>query len=385
MALQNLVGSGLWLPPMTGGINLTNVLGSTDTALLDADEEEFQIIGQVTIDGGGSKTFGGGSSAIGWLPGASITFGANSTVTVGVKKTASVDTANGPPARATIGAAAFDVYKALVGGTDTITATTWREDLMPSGTPYTVTDGDLMAVCFHLDTTSGSPSIKIRCGSITSVMGFPGCTLVTSGPTYTAVSAFPNVVLTFSDGTLGWITPTVAFSVVDANSATIGNTNIIGNIFQVPFPCKIDAIAATVFANAGGNFALELWQTPLGGTPGLVESVAVDQNTYEISGASRLTVCRLLTPRTIAANTDYLIGIKQTTATAVVGTQRDVSTAAYFKTVGMGAECYAANSTAGATFAAQNSGKRRYGVWARISALDDGVQVPKTVGAGFVG
>ena len=59
-----------------------------------------------------------------WLPGASTTFNAVSTLRVGIKQASSVSTSAGPPARATTGAAAFDVHKDLVGGTDTITSTT---------------------------------------------------------------------------------------------------------------------------------------------------------------------------------------------------------------------------------------------------------------------
>lgn len=374
MALQNIYGNGLWIPGAFPGFpgQSSGVLATSDSALLDADEEEYQIIGSVTIDGGGSKTFGTSGSKIGWLPGASITFAANSTVTVGVKKAAQIDTSNGPAARATIGAAAFDVYKALVGGTDTISSTTWREDAMASGTPYTVTDGDLIAICFHLDTTSGSPSVKIRQGSAPVDMGFPACTLVTSGPTYTLQSHVPNVILIFDDGTLGWIMPTIPFSVADVATSTIGNTNIIGNIFQVPFACKVDALAAVLNPSTNAaNFNLELYSTPLG-TPAVIESIAFDANAVERVGANRPFIKRLTTPRTLSINTDYLVGIQQTTATAVSGVQRDVNTATHFRAAGFGTESYAANSTAGATFAQQNSGKRRYHCWAQISALDDG-------------
>src|SRR4030095_1310880 len=142
MAFVNLTGAGPWIPAMStglwGGTSINNLLGN-DSCLLDADEEEVQFIGRVTIDGGGAKTFGTSGSQISWLPGASITFAANSTVRVGIKN--SVDAGNGPPARATIGAAAFNVYDDLVGGTDTITSTTWRNDAMSAGTPFTITDG----------------------------------------------------------------------------------------------------------------------------------------------------------------------------------------------------------------------------------------------------
>jgi hypothetical protein len=368
MALQNLVGDGIWLPTLEAGFSGTGSLAGGDTALIDADQEEVQFIGQVTIDGGGSKTFGTSGSKIGWLPGPSITLAANSTCTVGVKT--AVDTSNGPPARATIGKAAFSVYKDLVGGTDTITSTTWREDAMASGTPFTVADGDLIAICFLLTTTSGSPSIKVRTLTPSTQFGFPACTLVTSGPTYTLLGALANAIIIFDDGAIGWFAGTIPCSAVDTTSATIGNTNIFGNIFRVPFTCKVDALSVTVTPTAGADFAMELYSTPLG-TPATVESISVDQN-LTTATAIKQFMRRLITPRTLTINTDYLVGVRQTTGTALTISQRDQSNASYFKPLGMGAECYAATSTAGATFAAINSGKRRYMAHVRICALDDG-------------
>ena len=48
----------------------------------------------------------------------------------------------------------------------------------------------------------------------------------------------------------------------------------------------------------------------------------------------------------------------------------------------MGAACYAANQTGAGTFVAQNSGRRRYHIWMRISALDDGTGGEPSAGGG---
>lgn len=371
MALVSLVGQGLWLPAPFLIPNPART--ASDALVLDSDEEELQFIGRVKIDGGGSKTFGTSGSKVSWLAGASNTFASGSTLRIGVKKASSVDTANGPPGRATIGAAAFDVYHDLVGGTDTISNTTWRDDAMSAGTPLTVTQGDLIAICLHLERVSGSPAIKVRgyTGNTLQLNGFPEITLVTSGPTYTTQSVLGNVLLTFDDGKLGWIDPSTIFSVGDAASGNVGNTNIFGNIFQVNYPCAIDMIVAGVNASAGTtNFTVGLWSTPLG-TPALVEGVSFEGNYIGASSAARYHYAPLTQNRVLAANTDYLIGVQQD-ANNVTLTQFDVDDAAHFKPSGMGAECYAATSTAGATFAAINSGKRRYQIFARISQLDNG-------------
>lgn len=380
MALVNVSGAGLWIPALPGGPTSPTIAAS-DVALLDADEEEFQIIGAVHIDGGGSKTFGTSGSSLTWLPGASITFGATATLTVGVKKSTSIDTANGPPARATIGAAAFDVSKALVGGTDTITSLTARTDAMSAGTPFTVADGDLIAICFHLDITANAQSIKVRGAAASTATSFPVNTLVTAGPAYAAQLLHPNVVITFDDGTLGWVEWTIPFSVADAASSTIGNAGVLGNVFQVPYTCKVDALAAVVNpSTSAANFAIELYSTPLG-TPGLIESLAVDANAIGAAAVNRLYFRPLATPRTLTINTDYLVGVQQTTATAVTTIQRDILVASHFKPGNMGAECYGAILTGG-TFAAQISGKRRFSMYVRVSALDNGAPGIRLAGHG---
>lgn len=378
MTLVNLVGAGDWFPtPLMG---FWTPAGAAQVTL-DADEEEIQMIGRIKIDGGGSKTFGTSGSKIDWLPGTTITFLSGSTVRVGVKQ---VSLTTGPPGRAVIGAAAFDVYDDLVGGTDTITSTTWRSDPMSAGTPFTVTNGDLLAICLHLDTSSGTPNVKIRGFAPALIIGMPLTSLVTSGPTHTLQTFTPNIVLTFDDGTLGWIEGGVVFSVADVASANVGNTNIFGNIFRRPFPCAIDALAANVGpTTSGANFSLALYSTPLG-TPALVEAVSFDANV--VTTAQRMQIANLTTPRTLLANTDYAIGVRQDTATGVTVLQYDVNDAAHFKPNGMGAECYGATSTAAATFAAINSGKRRYHVYARISQLDDGAApIGRVTGARSIG
>jgi hypothetical protein len=374
MALVALGGAGVWIPTLAN-VWTQPSQNTTDAMLMDADQEEAQYFGSVTIDGGGSKTFGTSGSKIGWLPGATVTFATGSTLRVGVKQASKITTTAGPPPRATIGAAAFDVSRVLTGGTDTITSTTWREDTMNAGTPFTVADGDLLAICFLLSVTSGTPSVKLRQQTGTNSQLFGTQTIVTSGPTYTLVVGLANLMITFDDGTLGWLEPTKVFTgaAADNVSANVGNGNAFGNIIQVPMACRIDALAATVTtSSATADFALELLSTPLG-TPTIIDTLAHDANILSITGASRAVMRRLPTPRTLAANTAYAISVKQTTATALTLTYTEVSTATYFRpTTLAGAQCYAANSTAGATFVAANSTLRRYQIWMRLSALDDG-------------
>ena len=68
MTLVGVGGTGYWVPWMPPYGHTGSTHSASDTMILDAHDEEAQYTGTVTIDGGGSKTFGT-SSKIGWLVG----------------------------------------------------------------------------------------------------------------------------------------------------------------------------------------------------------------------------------------------------------------------------------------------------------------------------
>lgn len=396
MALTRIPG-GIWAPTFpfgSGGISGNSPFAPSDSLLMDADQEEVQIIGRVVLAGGtGSKTFGT-SSKVGWLPGASITFGAVATLRVGIKKSATIDDANGPPGRATIGAAAFDVYTDLVGGVTTITSNTWRDDAMAtllSGT-VTVNNGDRVAVSFLLSLTSGTQSIKVR-GSTAGATLFPEALLVTTGPTYTAQAVFPNIILTFDDGSIGWIDPEFVFDGNPPATTAIGNGVIYGNIMRLPFDCAVDAVMFIPITAAAGaaSFDVGFWQTPLA-TPAAMTNGTVSVVPKNLpSSAARSVMVPLPAEITLSKNTDYALGVKQNSATNVSIQTWDVSNVAHWQANGLDSGTYAATSTAGAAFSQLNSGKRRMAAFARISSIDvtaaggSGIAHMAGDGGGFAG
>ena len=372
------VGNGFWIPNLGPDyLRATTATGASGlgSALLDADEEELQFLGRVYLAGGsGSKTFGTSGSKISWLPGIAQTFQATATLRVGVKQSSSWTDASGPPGRATVGAAAFDVYHDLVGGTDTITASTWRNDSMSAGTGFTVTHGDRLAVCFHIDITANAQAVRIARSADPSgaqTPQFPVTTMVTNaGVTFTAQSGPPIIVLTFDDGTIGWIDGSFVVSAPGASEA-VGNTNIYGNIVNVPFGCKVDGIAAVVSAVGTTNFDIGLWTDPLG-TPLASQTVSIDPQNMS-SGSAAIVMIPFPTEITLNRNTDYAYGVMQNSASGITIYTYDVGDTSHLQINGLGAGTYAAKSTAGAAFAAQNSGKRRMAAWLRVSQVEDGV------------
>lgn len=378
MALTR-IGGGMWVPSTYFSLQGNAVasasvpmFGPSDACLVDADQEEAQFIGRVVLPAGtGSKTFGTSGSGISWLPGASITFQATATLRVGIKKSSVVDAANGPPARATIGSAAFNVWKDLTGGTDTITSTTWRTDSMANtdGANVTVSHGDLIAVCFLMSITSSAQSVKVRGAQLTSLNNFPATTLVTSGPTYAAQLENPNVVLTFDDGTIGWLDGTFLFSTAGGSEAP-GNGNIYANILQLPFDCAVDAIALPITEAGTTNFDVGLWSTPAG-TPTAMTNGTLNVDP-QILGSSAVRVGYFTLPAevSLSKNTAYAAGLKQNSATGITIYWNDVAAAAQHQANGLDSNTYAAKSSAGASFSAQNSSLRRMVCFVRISSID---------------
>lgn len=340
--------------------------------LLDADEEEAQLIGYVWLPpGAGSKTFGTSGSKIDWNSGASITFAAGSTLRVGVKKASSISTTAGPPGRATVGAAAFDVYKDLVGGTDTISNTTAQTTTMDTGTPFTVVHGDIIAICFHLDVASGTPSVKVRQSNPFATSGFNTDygTLVTSGGTvFSAQAIRPNAVITFDDGTLGCLTGSLISTPAGGATETIGNTNIYGNIFRPTVPITVSAIAALLTSAGTVAYDLGLWLASDPSTP--IVSVSLDPQ-RDIAGSRRVASVSIAT-QSLTAGTDYVVGIKQNSATGIDIVQFDVNSTTFWPLMGLDANCYAVKSTAGGAFTSQNSNKRRTSFWFQATQFSDG-------------
>ena len=360
------IPGGAWAPTVPASWQNNTGFSLVNGSNLVNDQEEYQMFGRVRLAAGsGSKTFGTTNSKISWVPGSSTAFVAVATLRVGVKST-TIDLTSGPPARATIGGAAFDVYTDLIGGVDTITSSTFRSDAMTSGTPFTVNNGDLICVSLLLSVVSGVQSIKAT-GYGAGQSLFPAQTFVTAGPTYTTNTNLSNLILTFDDSTIGWLDGTFIASA--SGSETIGNTNLYGNIFNLPFQSKIDAVCGCLASGGTTNFDFGIYSDPFG-TPTAVANGVISVDPQVLNNATRWVTFPLPAEITLTANTDYVLATKQNSATAITAIWYDVADAAYFQATGLGSTCYAVKSTAGASFVSQNSGKRRAGHYFRISSIN---------------
>jgi hypothetical protein len=333
---------------------------------IDAANEALHWVGNVFLPGRtGNKTLSaGGGGSIWWLPG-TVTFANGSTnLRIGLQDLS----ASGIPAR---GDGTFDVYADLVGGTDTITTATYLQTVMESGTK-TVTHGDKISITFELTTWGGADSVQIR-GQTSATVVWPGSTLQTAGPAYAAQTGMPNALIQFDDGTYGWLLGSFIVSTGAAFTETSVGTGSTpdewGNIFRVPFPCKVDALFAQIGV-AGAAMEIILYEDPLG-TPAVVEAITVTPAHTQLNTA-RFAEWPLTTVRELVADTDYVVALRPTTASTISVPAFNVSVAAHMIAHPLGTNCTVAKRTDNTgVFTATTTQRALCGV--RVCGFSDGV------------
>lgn len=368
MAWQRI--SGLWVPgwpeastphgPAFGG------------ATMNGDEHELQFIGHVVLEAGsGSKTFDT-SCFLEWATGA-ITFaddGSNDPrLRVGVKQASSIDLTTAP-ARATVGAAAFDVYGDYVGGTDTISANAWQRKAMSSGS-LSISHGDLLAISIHLDkpgaaAQSVTPRWQAQAATVDPLQ-FP-LAMLYNGSTWSAQShGGPVAVLEFADGSRGWLFGSSAFS---SGTTTPGNmgTGARANTLIFPYGVKIDA--CLLVGQITADLDVCLWSDPFG-SPAVLQSKTWDKDLYG-GTINRFGEFFLGTPWELTANTLYAFGVDgSASASNNLPWFWTVDNVAHHQVGNWDDAIYAATSSGGTgVFTSLNSGRSRYAVHARICEID---------------
>lgn len=370
-----------WIPSFNGN---ATVIPFVNDVPLDVDEKEYQIIGRVYLEAGsGSKTFSNASpSAISWIAGAGNIWVADAgalhpVLTVGLKKASSISMTLGPPARATVGSAAFDVWRTLTGGTDAMPASTARTDVMTNGTGFTVTHNDLICMSWHLR-KPGATAQNVRVRGSNDQFVFPSPTLFTSPSTYTAQASGTSAIIVFADGTRGWVEGGQMIANLSL-AETIGNTNHYGNIIRLPFDCEVDALRLGTLSSATADTQFGIYKDianlPNVGswtllTPVDANSVVtIDHQVVKVAAiSSGVYVTPLAAPVRLLGNRDYFLCARQNSATAVSVGWWDVDHVSHWAASGS-SDIVAYKATAGATPILQNAGKRRAAMWMRVSAM----------------
>jgi hypothetical protein len=327
MGWARLPNSGIYFPGMpqwnfsqgTPGYSLANMT-------MDAAAEKVAFVGQLWLqDQGSGKSFSDGSISgtagkIYWMAGTATFANGSTNLRIGVQDMDATDTTlPGQPD------GNFDVYADLVGGTDTITSTAAQTTAMESGSK-TLSHGDIIAIVFDMTARGGADSVIVGAWSVGGIAGFPYSLVNTTG-TWGLQNASPNVVLEMDDGTLGFLDG--AFPVWHYNGNNIAynsgsSPKEYGLIFQVPFPCKVDAarmIAA--FANGSADCEVILYSDPLG-TPSALHTQSIDAS-YMAGATARYATFAFGSEIELQANTNYGVVLKPTTGNNVTLGRWDVN------------------------------------------------------------
>lgn len=304
MALVSLPGGFRY--GQNGGPLFASVTSFPVTAI-DATGEKTAFIGYIDIVGRptAAKTFSSAGGKIHWV-GTSVTFANGGTqLDVGIQD---VSGTAGPPCEPD---GSFDVSATLIGGTDTINNNATTTTAMETGTK-SITHGDAIAVVFDMVSRAGADTIALR-ASATNVTGniLPTSNVFAAAAWAAGNERLPFVVIEFDDGTLATL---AGGSFWEQGTAlqfdSADNPDEVGNIFQVPFDCKVGGIWARVSVdNASSDFTLKLYSDPLG-TPALVGSIAVDSAHSAIT-TTAINISEFLFAQEISLskNTDYAVTI----------------------------------------------------------------------------
>lgn len=366
MALTALPGG--WDIPFCPGRNATRAgfPAAASGGTLDAANEATSYIGRVVTADGGSHTIDTtGSSSIGWRSTLATFANAGTTVKVGI---GTVDTGAGPAGRATAAAnvITFDVAAVFTGGGGGITSAAWQTSVPTTGTK-TIANGDLVAVSIQMTARAGADSVIAGCATFDSVMHRPVVSSYTGG-VYAAVSAVPNVIITFSDGTLGWIHGGDVFNTISTRTWNSGSaTKEYGQLYQLPFPVKVYGLYGWIDPDADCDVVL--YSDPLGGSPVAEKTCSIDANTTA-TATPRTFMELFASPYTTTAN-QPLGAVFKPGGSNVSAAYKTFASATHRVTDPYGTDGYGISRASGA-FADANSGLDNYYIGLLVGAFDAG-------------
>lgn len=292
---------------------------------LDATGEYVAYVGYINIAGQAtSKTLDttGSSSITFAMENAPVFDNASSVFTVGFQ---GVDNTTGFPVRPDGTWTARSVVTTAANTTPTMTTSADYHVAIPTAGTVTLSHGDQVCVVMELTTKAGTDSIGIsNAGTIHTVasLGFisPSTTSNVTGAVANVANAKgPQVLITFSDGTIGVVDGGCFVPIGSSNPALTwndaSNPDEYGNIFQVPFACSVDAIGIMMrLVDGTSDFTIDLTSTPLG-TPASLIGGPLARNAENFGlAASEQAAIFTFPPVSLSANTDYCIAVKATGA-----------------------------------------------------------------------
>lgn len=363
---------GSLLVPIGPGFLSPQSTPSNSFITLDATNEACIFIGHVVTSDEGSHTIDtSGSSKLEWATSAVTFANAGTTIKVGL---AAVLTTVGPPARAVhvSDVITFDVSGTITGGGG-ITANAMQSHVPDTGSK-TIAHGDLVAFAVQMTARGGVDSVTVL-GSITqSSTQRPTCTSFT-GAAYATQVILPNVVITFSDGAVGYFHASDILTATTTRLWSSGDaTKEYGQLYKLPWPMKVYGLWGWV--SPAADFDVILYSDPLG-TPVASRTVSIDANIVSTSGGRKFAVL---------FSSPYAAGADQNIAAVFKPGALNISV--YYKTIGAaghrvadpwGGDGYGVSRASGA-FANANASLDHYYIGLIAGAFEHGVQPSYALG-----
>lgn len=361
MALVTVAGRGLYIP----SYDISSIPTFAALGPIDAAGEKAAFVGRVWFPARtgtkdiryvcfrfGSVTKTGGSTLIASLQDVTLTTGAP-----------------GQPDETT------DQHVHIANEDAAFASNTWYKTGALNA-DRTVTYGDRLAFVVEYDSFGAGDIFNLSCPGLGTNYRFSGESLAVkktgAGPTWSATTTLlPNVVFECSDGSFATLESSYVVSAINTHTVNLGSSTAdeYALNFQVPFPCKVDALWALAGPAAGtGDFEVILYS---GTTP--LATVTVDGNTFQ--GTTPISTVYPITPVSLSKDTLYRVSVRPTvTATAgnVYIYSIDVADANHFTVHDGGINMqYSTRLDQGAWSAA--TATRRLVAGVRICELDDGV------------
>lgn len=321
--ISRFPSEGLWSPGASQSLQTNQTFNAANVGLY--------FIGYVVIDGRptSAKTLSSAGGKIHFMAGATTFANAGTTLRIGIQD---VNATTGTPAR---GDGTFDVYKDMVGGTDTITGSAYNTATLATGSK-SIAHGDLIAIAFRMTARGGADSVILQSLASASLFNWPQVTAESSGGAFSSVQNVPNAIIEFDDGTLGWIHGTMPVNT--------GVTNVTYDVNSTPdevgiplrFPRPVSVEGLWVFAQfvPSGPKEIILYSDPFG-TPVAEKTISYDADMIQANG-NRISHFLFGAPFTLNPDVDYLVGIRPTTADDVIANYFGVANANYLKAMSGG-------------------------------------------------
>lgn len=299
--------SGPWLMNTSG-----DHLIDGGNFLLNAAGNASYTVGEMFLDdpGGGNKTCSsaGGCEIVFMAAGSNVLANASTEVRVGLQ-----DVASGLPD------GTFDVYKALIGGTDTITNSVLNRKAMSSGTK-TVAHGDVVALGFSMVSLGGVDAVTAeRVGVAIAPTGTTGWGRPYGVQNGAQVSTPIAATIIFDDNSLGWLHHTALYHPINVAPAAITYNSTstpdeyIGTI-SFPAPVQVVGCGTRVASIGGADSFEQIFYSAPYGTP-VAERTRAIAGSAETGGNGWIEF--LFAPYEVAANTKVGCATRPTSANSI--------------------------------------------------------------------